>query len=133
HITTNQVQFLQSVLGGANRPRTPFLVGMHHQPMWTTSSSHSSNTTLRNAWGPIFDQYHLNVDIAGHVHSYESTYPLHGGQVVPDAQGTRYFNGGGGGAPLYDFSGNQPFIVQRESAHGYSIMHVTATNLTWTA
>ena len=132
-ITGVEKTFLSTTLAALDRARTPFAVAMHHQPLWTTSSGHASNTTLRSAWGPLFEQYHVNVDVAGHVHSYESTHPLKGGVVVPDAQGTRYFNFGGGGAPLYGFAATQPWILTRESVHGYAIVTASPTSMKWVA
>jgi hypothetical protein len=135
-----QTTFLGKELGAVDRARTPFAIGMHHQPMYTTSSNHDSNTAIRGAWAKVFDQFHLNVDIAGHVHSYESTPALKGGTaasvgtVATDATGTHYFNFGGGGADLYDFKGAQPvWISKRESVNGYAIMTVDATKIHWVA
>jgi hypothetical protein len=138
-ITGAEKTFLGATLAAADRTRTPFIFGMHHQPMYTTSSSHTSDTTIRGAWAPLFDQYHVNADLAGHVHSYESTLPLTGGTsssigtTTTDALGTRYFNYGGGGAPLYSFGSMPAWILKRESVHGFAVMAMTATQTTWTA
>lgn len=138
-ISIAQVDFLRATLSSVDRARTPWVLGLHHQPMYTTSSSHGSNATVRGAWAPLYDRFHVNVDIAGHVHSYESTHSLRGGTrssegtVVPAAMGTRYFNFGGGGAPLYGFSGTRSWIRLRESTRGYAVLAGTATTLTWTA
>jgi predicted phosphodiesterase len=129
--------FLTSALTGLDRNRTPFAITSHHQPMYTTSSSHPSNTAVRGAWAPVFDQHHVNIDIAGHVHSYESTKPLSGGTAAStgatttDALGTRYITFGGGGAPLYKFLASQPYLQKRESTHGYAIVTIGATSLKW--
>jgi hypothetical protein len=136
-LTGVEKTFLASTLAGIDRNRTPFAIAAHHQPMYTTSSSHPSNTAVRGAWAPLFDQHHVNVDIAGHVHSYESTKPLAGGTaastgtVTTDATGTRYVNFGGGGAPLYKFLTSQAYIQKRESTHGYAIVTIGPTSLKW--
>lgn len=134
-ITGAEKTFLDNELKAVDRNRTPFVVTMHHQPMYTTSIGHSSNTTLRKEWGPLLAKYKVNVDLAGHVHSYESTKPITGGttDVVSDADGTRFFNFGGGGAPLYTFLLNQSWIQTRESTHGYAILKSNATAMTWSA
>jgi hypothetical protein len=128
-------QFLEENLKAVDRARTPFVATMHHKPMYTTSSGHSSNTNLRAQWGPLLDQYKVEIDIAGHVHSYESTHPIKAGTttVTTEATGTRFFNFGGGGAGLYGFAANQPFIKMRETTNGIAILKVTATMMTWTA
>ena len=136
-LTGVEKTFLTSALAGIDRNRTPFAITSHHQPMYTTSSSHPSNTTVRGAWAPVFDKAHVNIDIAGHVHSYESTKPLSGGTAAStgttttDALGTRYINFGGGGAPLYTFLANQAYLQKRESTHGYAIVTIGASSLKW--
>jgi len=139
-ITGTEKTFLQGTLMAVDRTKTPLVVATHHQPMYTTSSSHTSDTQIRGAWAPLFDQYHVNADFAGHVHSYESTLPLHGGTsssigtTTTDAMGTRYFNFGGSGAPLYSFTGTKPsWLVGQESTHGYAILDVSPTQMVWSA
>jgi hypothetical protein len=135
-ITGSEKQFLDATLRSVDRSRTPFVATVHHQPMYTTSDGHTSNTTLRSAWGPLLAKYKVDADIAGHVHSYESTLPVVAGTttVTTDAAGgTRFFNFGGGGAGLYGFVATQPWIGKRESTNGFAILHVTRTAMTWTA
>lgn len=44
-----------------------------------------------NAWGPLFDQYHVDMVMSGHMHYYLRTKPIYGDQVVGDfAKGTVY-------------------------------------------
>ena len=78
-ITGVERAFLDLTLKSIDRARTPFVVAMHHQPMYTTSNGHSAATDLRAAWTPLYDQYHVNAVLNGHVHSYESTKPMTGG------------------------------------------------------
>ena len=138
-ITGSERAFLDGTLKAVDRTRTPFVVAMHHQPAYTTSSGHDAATALRAAWVPLFDQYHVNAVLNGHVHSYEATKPLVGGTgssvgtVTTDALGTRYLVFGGGGAGLYGFNASQPYIQARESVHGFAILAGSATELKWTA
>jgi hypothetical protein len=138
-LTGSEKGFLSNTLAAVDRTKTPFVAAMHHTPMYTASDGHGSNTPLRGAWGPLFDQYHVNTVFNGHVHSYESTAPLKGGtasadgSIVSDSQGTRYFAFGGGGAPLYGFTGKPAWIVGQEAAHGFALLKVSAANMIWTA
>jgi hypothetical protein len=135
-ITGSEKQFLRSTLQAVDRERTPFVLTIHHKPMYTTSSGHSSSTQLRSEWGPLLAQYKVNADISGHVHSYESTKPLVAGTttVTTDlAGGTRFFVEGGGGAPLYSFGAEQPWIQAREKTNGFAIMKIDSTTMKWTA
>lgn len=138
-ITGVERTFLDLTLGAVDRARTPFIVAMHHQPMYTTSGGHSPALDLRAAWAPLYDQHHVNVVLNGHVHSYESTKPMAGGNgssvgtATTDALGTRYLVFGGGGADLYPFKTTQPYIQTRESVHGFAVISASATELKWTA
>ncbi|MDB5214056.1 MAG: metallophosphoesterase [Myxococcaceae bacterium] len=138
-ITGTEKTFLDATLKAVDRTRTPFVVALHHQPEYTTSSGHPSSTSLRDAWTPLFDQYHVNAVLNGHVHSYESTKPMKGGNgssigtATTDALGTRYLVFGGGGADLYGFNATQSYIQMRESVHGFATLAASATVMTWTA
>jgi hypothetical protein len=138
-ITGVERTFLDLTLKSVDRARTPFVVAMHHQPMYTTSSGHSPALDLRGAWTPLYDQYHVNAVLNGHVHSYESTKPIAGGTSssvgapTTDALGTRYLVFGGGGADLYGFKTLQPYIQTRESVHGFAVLAASGTTMKWTA
>jgi hypothetical protein len=68
------------------------------------------------------------------VHAYERSWPLVGGNRVPDGQGPVYVVEGGGGAPLYDLA--QPllaFTAVAQKVTGYLILDVAPHALTLTA
>lgn len=129
-----EAEFLRGTLANVDRARTPFVVTMHHQPMFTTSSSHRPFAPTLNTWLPIMDAAGVDVDISGHVHSYESSVPMRGGRPSEDGHGTRFFAFGGAGASLYGFHGHPPAWLQhRESVHGFAMMSVGRTHLRWEA
>lgn len=44
---------------------------------------------LESTWGALFDKYHLDIVLCGHIHRYMRTYPLKGGKIVGSpAEGT---------------------------------------------
>ncbi|MFO0653189.1 MAG: fibronectin type III domain-containing protein [Polyangiales bacterium] len=138
-VTVAQVEFLRAAVAAVDRTRVPYVLTAHHQPFYTTSLTHPPASFLRGAWAPVFDALRVNVDLAGHVHSYESSVPLRGatadldGVRVPASMGTRYLTFGGGGADLYDFGDPAPWLVTRESVHGYGVITASATRLQWVA
>ncbi|MEI8259572.1 MAG: hypothetical protein WCJ30_28235 [Deltaproteobacteria bacterium] len=101
--------------------------------MYTDSIGHLPDRVTRAAWLPLWDEFHLNVDFAGHVHNYESSEPIRGGQVTDDAHGTRFITFGGAGAPLYRFRERQPWAHARESTHGYGMLTVSRAAMRWEA
>jgi hypothetical protein len=78
---------------------------------YSTNQEHGSDGGLRDAWGPLFDTYTVDLVISGHVHAYERTNPIRAGQptrkvasggiVSATADGTTYICAGGGGNGLY--------------------------------
>ncbi len=127
-----ETTFLAETLRTVDRQRTPFVVTLHHQPMHTDAVGHLPDTVTRNAWGPLFDRHHVDLDLSGHVHNYESTEPLVGARTVAPS-GTRYVIFGGAGAPLYPFRPREPWAHHRESVHGFGMLRATARTLRWEA
>ena len=78
-------------------------------------ASIGSDTSVRNNWGPLFEQYGVDIVFDGHDHIYERTSYLD--DFGGDGLGTTYIMTGGGGASLdsaakIDGAGNpyrQPF------------------------
>ena len=126
-----ETDFLRDTLAGVDRARTPFVLTMHHKPTHTDAVGHLPNDLTLAAWGPLFDRFHVDVDLSGHVHNYESTEGLRGDLVDP--AGTRYLIFGGAGAPLYGFRARLPSTHQRESTHGFGMLHADARSLRWEA
>lgn len=103
----------------ANRARVPWIFVIHHKPLYTCLSNHSPQIDLRSAWQPLFDEYQVDMVIAGHNHVYERSRPIRGltgveGNVAATegsnyeprivggvASGTVYVVAAGVGAPLY--------------------------------
>jgi hypothetical protein len=86
------------------------IVGFHNC-MYCSNTEHGSDDGIRSVWEPIFDQYQVDLVVNGHVHAYERSYPIRGGQVTktvpsggttdPTTDGTTYILAGGGGQSLY--------------------------------
>lgn len=78
---------------------------------YSSNTQHGSDGGLRDVWGPLFDRYQVDLVLSGHVHAYERTNPMRGGQptrkvasggtVSPHADGTTYICAGGGGNGLF--------------------------------
>ncbi|HTR51461.1 MAG TPA: metallophosphoesterase family protein [Kofleriaceae bacterium] len=104
---------------------------MHHQPMWSSSTSHGSNVMLQAAWQPLIDQYHVDLVLNGHDHDFEVTLPIVGmaPTVQPtNATGTVYVVGGGGGAELYP-NGSHAWTACSESNYEASVIHISQSKL----
>jgi ABC-type sugar transport system ATPase subunit len=92
-----QTAFIAETLSSAQRRR----VAMHHQPLYSTCTTHGSNVELRDLWAPLFEDGDVALVLAGHNHIYERSVPIKAGQERPPGEGTVYLVSGGAGAPLY--------------------------------
>jgi Purple acid Phosphatase, N-terminal domain/Calcineurin-like phosphoesterase len=108
-----QTSWLASTLAGFRAPGSgvDFIVVVCNCCTYSSNAEHGSDGGLRDNWGPLFDQYTVDLVISGHVHAYERTNPMRAGQptrvvsaggtVDPVTDGTTYICAGGGGNGLY--------------------------------
>src|SRR5205823_5265636 len=86
-LTGSAKDFLDSDLTAA--AAAPWKIVMHHQPQWSASTRHGSDTTLRDTWGPVIDAHTVDLVLSGHDHDYERTKPMRAGAPqATAAQGT---------------------------------------------
>ncbi len=95
-------------------PSVDFVVAAFHNCMYCTNAVHGSDGGCRTRFGPVFDEYAVDLVVNGHNHSYERTHPLKAGKVTaqapkgstvrPAQQGTTYVVAGGGGKTGYPVS-----------------------------
>lgn len=92
-----------------------------HHPPWS-SGDHGSQTLMRREFGPIFEQYGVDLVLTGHDHNYERSHPMKGDGVAPTGtRGITYLVVGGGGANLRPLESRQPSwsAVRNDTAHGF--------------
>jgi hypothetical protein len=88
-----------------------FIIVGFHNCLFSSNTTHGSDGGIRLVWQPLFDKYHVDLVVNGHVHAYERSYPIIGGEVTktvpsggnvyPEHDGTTYIDAGGGGQSLY--------------------------------
>jgi hypothetical protein len=88
-----------------------FIIVGFHNCVFSSNTSHGSDGGIRSVWQSLFDRYQVDLVVSGHVHAYERSYPIRGGDVTkvvpsggtvhPAADGTTYICAGGGGQDLY--------------------------------
>lgn len=107
----------------------PWLIVNHHRGLYSTGAGHGSDSTLRAAWGPVFDQAGVDLVLNGHDHDYERTKPLRGEAIQPTAaDGTIYVVSGGAGAPLHA-NGASAWTETSASLHSATVVRVRAGQL----
>lgn len=86
----------------AHTPQRWKIVVLHVSPYATGFNSRDGEILTRPKLPPIFEAYGVDLVLGGHVHSYQRSYPLRGGQIVaPDQGGVVYIVSGAGAAASY--------------------------------
>jgi hypothetical protein len=109
-----QTAWLEQQLADYRAPGSgiDFIVVGFHNMVYSSNTTHGSDGGIRFVWGPLFDQYQVDLVVSGHVHAYERSYPVFGsdvtkvvpsgGKIYPQSgEGTTYIGAGGGGQDLY--------------------------------
>lgn len=117
---------LRSTLAAARQDASiEWIVAFHHYPLWS-DGEHGSNLALQRIWGPVYDEYRVEVVVQGHDHLYERTKTMRGGQVAE--AGTTFVTVGMGGASHYAFRHAEgrdvPWEAARDNEH-YGLLRLT--------
>jgi hypothetical protein len=108
-----QTAWLERKLAAYRAPTScvDFIVVVFGNCVFSTNQNHGSDGGIRAVWEPLFDRYHVDLVINGHVHAYERTHPMRAGQptrkvppggtVHSDTDGTTFICAGGAGQGLY--------------------------------
>jgi hypothetical protein len=112
--------------------KQPWKVVFFHHPPWS-SGEHGSQLTMRREFGPLFEQYGVDLVLTGHDHNYERSKPMKGAEVA--ASGTRgipYVVVGSGGARLRSFPSAQPgwTAYRNDTDMGYLDVKISGGTLT---
>ncbi len=123
-------KFKDAIAADFERSKTArWKIMMHHQPLWSASTRHGASVVLQDAWGPVIDQYRIDLVLAGHDHDYEVSKPLDNGVVQSsNATGTVYVVNGGAGAELYG-NGMDFWTEYSEMTHAGSTIRVTRDSM----
>ncbi len=96
---------------------SPLIVLFHHAPY--SGGKHGSNRGIIKSWVPLFEEYGVDVVIAGHDHDYERIGPI---------SGVHYVVSGGGGAPLYMLK-DHPWIRASSRSYHYVLFELEGKRL----
>jgi hypothetical protein len=99
-----------------NSQHQPWRVAFFHRPPYS-SGAHGSDLAIRQAFGPLFEQYNVQVVMTGHDHDFERSVPWRG-STNTDRQAVTYIVTGGAGAGLYPV-GRDQWTAYATSAHHY--------------
>ncbi len=106
----------------------PWRIAFFHRPPYSSGAEHGSDLAIRQAFGPLFEQYNVQVVLTGHEHSYERTVPWRESSTTT-RQAVTYVISGGAGAGLYPV-GRSSFTAFSRSVDHYLRMAVSPTDVT---
>lgn len=105
-------------------------VAIFHRPPFTAGYS---ETQIRMAWVPLFDNYNVNLVFSGHHHIYQRTYPINYTKSeeasVSPWEGTTYIVTGGWGAHLADYSLDQWWTASAKGTYHFILVNVSEDDL----
>lgn len=125
-----QKTWLEEDLKKTNKPWK--LVFFHKTPYYNKATR--TNETIKKAFQPIFDKYHVDVVFNGHDHAVARTYPIYQDRLVDSpAKGTVYYVTGRSGNKYYtDLSRKvwDAFFYDPQDQPNYIVAEVSASRLT---
>jgi hypothetical protein len=72
-----QEEYMRSALARAEaRDDVKWKIVTFHGPLWTTSPDHEPRRDLQERWGPIFDEYDVDLVLHGDNHVWERSKPI---------------------------------------------------------
>ncbi|HSF49754.1 MAG TPA: LamG-like jellyroll fold domain-containing protein [Nitrososphaeraceae archaeon] len=137
---STQYQFIENDLKTAsNNPEIDWTFVVESTPMYTSSSVHPADSTIRYIYHPIFDKYEVDLVFSSDNHNYQRTYPLKYNSSIDssdnpiivdrnqhnynynnknnDNKGIIYFITGTAGRSHYEIKEQAPFVAKQDDKH----------------
>ena len=149
-----QRTFVQNDLQAAStNAAVKWIIVYLHKPMYTSpnecsssscSNTGSENSNLRNGFHPMFDQYGVDLVLAGHIHNYQRSYQLkydagspssptigsNNANTYTEGNGAVFAVVGTGGVNFHALSGKASFTSsQQDDFFGQMEIKTTSTKL----
>jgi hypothetical protein len=135
---SSQNVFVKNDLAAAAaNPNIDWIIVYFHKPMYSSPSSCSScsgESSLRDIYHPIFDQYGVDLVLEGHTHDYQRSFPIKfnsnskSNPTITDTNRNNYIDPAGeihaivgtGGVNFHSLSSQKSFIAfQQSNRFGY--------------
>jgi len=116
----DQQGWLEEQLAGSD---ATWKFAVFHHPAYSAKSSRD-NPEIRETWGRLFDQYHVDMALQGHDHAYLRTHPMNAGRIVATpAEGTVYVISVSG-TKLYELSQEDYTAVGFDDVATYQVIDI---------
>jgi hypothetical protein len=139
-IGSPQYNFAANDLAQAStNPNIDWVIVYGYRPFYSSPTVHPGPIALRDFYHPLFEKYGIDLVITAHNHNYQRTYPLQMNElrqsypIIVDTNDSNYVNPKGpifvtvgtAGDELYDFFGQNPFVVTQFKTNGFLDIHVS--------
>ena len=132
---SEQYEWVDKALGDSKA--TWKIVCFHRPPYSSDEDDFGDTTETRSVLGEIrarpltrvFDKHDVDIVWNGHIHSYERTWPIHGGKPVLEGGVVYMVTGGGGGSLEKAAPWRSPFDAKVYSGHHYCLVNVLGSEL----
>ena len=130
---SSQNVFVKNDLAAAAaNPNIDWIIVYFHKPMYSSPSSCSScsgESSLRDIYHPIFDQYGVDIVLEGHTHDYQRSFPIKfnsnskSNPIITDTNRNNYIDPAGqihaivgtGGVNFHSLNSQKSFIAFQQS------------------
>ena len=99
------------------------LVSFHH-PFYS-SAPHRDNHEIREAWGPVFDKYHVDLALQGHDHAYLRTHPMYAEKQVPTPKDGSIYVVSVSGTKYYEQESHEYAAVAFANVSTYQLINIS--------
>jgi hypothetical protein len=142
--SSSQYTFVKSDLAKASsNSNIDWIIVYMHKPLYTSPSVHPGESTMRNKYHPLFDQYGVDIVLYGHNHSYERSYPIKYDKVSPskpiitssskgsynDPEGQIFATVGTAGRSVYHYDSKSWYIVTQYEGYGFLDIDIAGNKL----
>jgi acid phosphatase type 7 len=123
-----QLQWLRNDLSTTSKP---WKITFWHRAPYAAAGEHGSDLVVRQAFGPLMEEFGVQLALTGHEHMYERTVPWRESTNTA-RQAVTYIVTGGGGARLYS-AGIASWTAFSKSDYQYLRVNVNGCVLTTTS
>jgi predicted phosphodiesterase len=142
--SSSQYAFVKSDLAKASsNSNIDWIVVYMHKPLYTSPSVHAGESTMRDKYHPLFDQYGVDLVLYGHNHAYERSYPLRYEKSSPsipiitstskgsynDPQGQIFATAGTAGRSIYHYDSKSWYIVTQYEGYAFLDIDIAGNKL----
>jgi 3',5'-cyclic AMP phosphodiesterase CpdA len=126
-----QGEWLDQVLADTHQK---WKIAVIHQPVFSTGRDRDY-VKLRNIFEPLFNQYHVDVVLQGHDHTYSRTHKVNAGKVVGNVDSGTVYCTSVSGPKQYPWNPNYEALMAKTGTNTqlYQIISVSNDQLTYDA